>query len=81
MSEIKFSKDENDLIVSKIRKYFIAELDQEIGSFDAEFLIEFFAKEIGPYFYNRGLSDAHTLFSEKAEEIGYLVQELEQPTT
>ncbi len=80
MSEIKFSKDETDQIVSKVKGYFADELDQEIGSFEAEFLMEFFAKEIGPYFYNRGLSDAHQIFTEKAEEIGYLVQELEKST-
>ena len=81
MSEIKFSREETDLIVSKVKKYFDSELDQEIGAFEAEFLIDFFAKEIGPYFYNKGLFDAHTLFSEKTEEISYLVQELEMINT
>ncbi|MDN3638183.1 DUF2164 domain-containing protein [Simiduia curdlanivorans] len=80
MSDIKFSRDETDRIVGKIKAHFNDELDQEIGGFEAEFLIEFFAKEIGPYFYNRGLADAQTLFSEKLEEAGYLVQELEKPT-
>lgn len=80
MSEIKFSKDESDRIVSTVKEYFNEELDQKIGSFEAEFLIDFFAKEIGPYFYNRGLSDAQILYREKAEEVGYLIQELEKPT-
>ena len=80
MSEIKFSKDETDRIVSKVKTYFNDELDHEIGGFEAQFLIDFFAKEIGPYFYNQGLSDAHTLFAEKAEEMSYLVQELEKTT-
>ena len=56
-------------------------MDQDIGAFEAEFLIEFIAKEIGPYFYNKGIADAHALFSEKADEIGYLVQELEKSTS
>ena len=80
MSDIKFSKDETDRIVSKIKRYFNDELDQDIGGFEAEFLIEFIANEIGPYFYNRGLSDAYVLFTEKSEEVGYLIQELEKPT-
>ena len=79
MSELKFSKDETDLIVSKVKAYFANELDQEIGGFEAEFLVDFFANEIGPYFYNRGVFDAQALFAEKAEELGYLVQELEKP--
>ena len=80
MKNIQFSKDESDRIVHKIKAYFNDELDQDIGSFEAEFLIDFFSKEIGAHFYNLGLSDAQTLFSEKAEELNYLVQELEQPT-
>lgn len=80
MSDIKLTQDETDQVVSKIKKYFAEEFDQDIGGFEAEFLIDFFAKEIGPHFYNRGLSDAHSLFTEKADEIGYLVQELEKPT-
>ncbi len=80
MSEITFSHDEKALIVSKVKKYFNDELGQEIGGFDAEFLVDFFAAEIGAYFYNRGLFDAQQLFTEKVEELGYLVQELEKPT-
>ena len=79
MSDIELSQDETDRLVRKIKDYFSEELDQDIGGFEAQFLIEFIAKEIGPYFYNKGLNDAHSLFSDKAEEIGYLVQELEKP--
>ncbi|MAT91827.1 MAG: hypothetical protein CME59_04440 [Halioglobus sp.] len=79
MTDITFSKDETDRLVGRIKRYFDDELGQEIGGFEAEFLIDFIAREMGPYFYNRGLSDAHTLFAEKAEEIGYLLQELEKP--
>lgn len=80
MSDIDISKEDKERIVHKVKKYFSAELDQDIGGFEAEFLTDFFAKEIGPYFYNQGLADAHKLFSEKNEEVGYLVHELEKPT-
>lgn len=66
-------------MVSRIKSHFNNELNQEIGGFDAEFLIEFFAKEIGPYFYNRGLSDANILFAEKSDELSYMIAELEKP--
>ena len=79
MSDIKFSKEETDRIVSKVKDYFNRELDHEIGGFEAEFLIDFMAKEIGPYFYNQGLSDANSLFTEKADELSYSIQELEKP--
>ncbi len=79
MSEINLSKDETERLVAKVKAYFDAELKQDIGGFDAEFLISFFGKELGGYYYNKGLADAHTLFTEKSEELGYLIQELEKP--
>ena len=79
MSKTSLSREDTDRLVAKIKTYFNTELDQEIGGFEAEFLIEFFAKEIGPSFYNQGLSDAQTIFSEKADEVYYSLQELEHP--
>lgn len=80
MSEIKkFTREETEQIVGKIKLYFSNELDQEIGAFDAEFLIDFFSKEIGAHYYNQGLTEAMNLFTDRAEELTYLIQELEKP--
>lgn len=81
MSKTSLSREDTDRLVAKIKTYFNNELDQEIGGFEAEFLLEFFAKEIGPSFYNQGLSDAQTIFSEKTDEVYYSLQELEKPLT
>ncbi len=66
-------------MIQKVKMYFREELTQEIGNFDAEFLIDFFAEEIGGFFYNRGLYDAETLISEKVLEISDLLLQLEKP--
>lgn len=80
MSDIKFSKDEKEILVRKIQMYFREELDQNIGSFDAEFLLDFFAEEVGSYFYNRGLYDAQTIMEGRMEQIGEAIYEIEKPT-
>lgn len=80
MDKLEFSKEEKDQIIHKVKIYFDEELDQQIGNFDAEFLIDFFAEEVGAYFYNRGLYDAQTLIAAKAEEISDAIYELERPT-
>ena len=77
MEIIKFSSEEKDLIVRKIKLYFSEELKQKIGSFDAEFLLDFFAQEIGAYFYNRGLYDAQALLAAKLEDIQDSIHQLE----
>lgn len=80
MSKIEFSKEEKELIISKIQHYFSEELDQEIGRFDAEFFLDFLSKELGPYFYNRGLFDAQSVVKERLESINDAIYEIEKPT-
>ena len=55
MSVVEFSKEEKALITQKLQRYVATELGFDMGSFDAEFLLDFVSKELGCYFYNRGL--------------------------
>jgi uncharacterized protein (DUF2164 family) len=80
MTTIEFSTEERAILARKIKSYVATELDQEIGEFDAGFLLDFFTKEIGPYFYNRGLYDAQALLSKRIDEIGETIIDLEKPT-
>ncbi len=78
MATITFSRAQTDRIVKLIQQYFQNSLDQEIGSFDAEFLLDFFAKEIGGHFYNQALSDVHLLLQRQFEDMADIVFNLEQ---
>ena len=78
MKDIELSKEQRERAVEKIKAYFEQELQQDIGSFEAEFLLDFLAREIGPTFYNRGLFDAQQVFNEKVDELSYTIQELEK---
>lgn len=80
MATIEFSKEEKEIITKKIKLYFSEELDQEIGQFDAQFLLDFFADEIGPYFYNRGIYDAQAILEKRLESITDAIYELEKVT-
>lgn len=80
MSGIRFSDEEKALIVRKIQLYLKEELKQDIGRFDAEFLLDFFAEEIGGYFYNRGLYDAQAVLAGKLDDLGDSIYQLERPT-
>ena len=80
MSAIEFSDGEKEIIIDKVKSYFESELGQEIGQFDAEFLLEFFSKEIGTFFYNRGLYDAQTILEQRFDSITQAIYEIEVPT-
>ena len=75
-----FSAREKAVIVAKIQKYFNSELAQDIGGFEAEFLLDFFTKEIGNFYYNRGLYDAQAVLSSKMDDLNDAIYQLEKET-
>jgi uncharacterized protein (DUF2164 family) len=80
VSTVTFTPHEKEHLVHKLKRYFAEELDQEIGQFEAEFLLDFFGQELGTYYYNRGLNDARDIFKNRAESIYDAIYELEEPT-
>lgn len=78
-TDIKFTEHEKAIIVRKIQRYFTEELRQEIGRFDAEFLLDFFSREIGSCFYSRGLYDARARLSSKLDDLAEAICALERP--
>jgi uncharacterized protein (DUF2164 family) len=78
MSEITFSNEEKQLLVEKLRDYFSMELNQELAHFDAEFLLDFLCKELGPYFYNRGLYDAQAVMQSRVDAVMEAIYEIEK---
>ena len=51
MADIELDASVKTEVVAKLQKYFENELQQEIGGFDAEFLLDFFSKDVGGYYY------------------------------
>ena len=80
MSDVTFTEEEKAKLVHKIQNYFASELSEDIGQFDAEFLLDFFSKEIGAYHYNKGLQDARTLIEENTQNLLQTFYEMEKIT-
>ena len=78
MKPIKFEKEERAAIVSKIQRYFVDELDSEIGAIPAELLLAFFTEKIGPFYYNQGLGDAQAAMARVIDNINDEIYGLEQ---
>ncbi len=78
MKPIKFEKEQRAAIVSKIQRYFVDELDSEIGTIPAELLLAFFTETIGPFYYNQGLSDAQAAMVRMVDSVNDEIYGLEQ---
>ncbi len=80
MALAKFTKAEKDALIAKIQSYVLKEFGLELGSFEAGFLLNFFAEEAGPYFYNLALRDAQAILVRRTEDIANAIDELVKPT-
>lgn len=79
MSIIELDKASKEKLIQKLQQYFQRELNQELGGFDAEFLLDFFAEHAGVLYYNQAVADVQAFVQKQAEEIGYRIGELEKP--
>jgi uncharacterized protein (DUF2164 family) len=79
MALFAFSKQEKDAIVRKIQQYFSDQMDQEIGQFDAGFLLNFFSEEIGPFFYNKGVQDSQAVLQKRIDGVIEAIDSLQKP--
>ena len=75
---ITFSVDEKKRLIPLIQRYFEEERDEEIGNLAAEFLLDFFVAEVGPFIYNRAIHDALNALKDNAAELEYRFYELEK---
>jgi uncharacterized protein (DUF2164 family) len=78
MKPIKFEKEQRAEIVTRIQRFFDAELEQQIGNIPAQQLLDFFTAEIGPYYYNLGLSDAQAAMTRAVDGFNDMIYDLEQ---
>jgi uncharacterized protein (DUF2164 family) len=78
MTPIKFSREEVAAIAGKLRPYFRDEFDVDLRDLPAEMLVDFLAREIGPFFYNRALYYAQAVVRTKADDISEAIAGLER---
>lgn len=78
MAGIELDAKLKEQLVEELKNYLDGELDIQLGGFDAQFLLDFFAARLGCHYYNQGLADALKAFEGKIAECGELIYELEK---
>ena len=78
MSDITLTPEQRDQLTRQLQAYFEAEMDQDLGSFEAGFLLDFISSEFGAIFYNQGLYDAQAVLSKHLDTIGEAILTLEK---
>ncbi|MCO4836486.1 MAG: DUF2164 domain-containing protein [Oceanospirillaceae bacterium] len=75
---ITFNQEEKIDLINRLQKYCEVELDRELGTFEAQFLLDFISETMGPFYYNRGIYDAQALLQEQLEQVGESIYQLEK---
>jgi len=79
MSAVEFNHEQKSMLLNKLKTYCSDELGFELGQFDAEFLLDFIAREMGNHFYNQGLRDAQVVMQSRVDAIMESIDEIEKP--
>jgi len=66
---ITLSPDSTKRLHASIKRYVSENLEQEIGDLQANMLLDFCLKEIGPSIYNQAIADAQAYFQERAVDL------------
>ncbi len=61
-----------------IKRFLEDRFELEVGSFEAEEALDFFAREFGPLFYNKAILDVQSYLKERFESIESDVWALEK---
>lgn len=74
---IEIPKEANKAAIASIQRYFMENMDEEIGSLEAGALLGFFLKEIGPAVYNKAVADAQSRMQARVLELDIEIHEEE----
>ncbi|MGB8001205.1 MAG: DUF2164 domain-containing protein [Anaerobacillus sp.] len=77
----QLSREKKKELIERIQSYFYDERGEEIGELAAENFLHFVKSEIGPTFYNAGISDAIEMTEQKWMSIEQDLEALKKSDT
>ena len=68
-TKINLSEERRQGIIREFISFYYSEFDEELSSFRAEQVLDFFVKELGPSVYNQAIQDSKAFIAEKLEDL------------
>ncbi|WP_449539768.1 DUF2164 domain-containing protein [Ferdinandcohnia sp. Marseille-Q9671] len=76
---IKLTKEQQQLMISDIQRFFIEEKDEEISEFAAERVLHFVKEKLAPHFYNAAVHDVKHVVEQHYASLEDEILTLETP--
>ncbi|UTH76486.1 DUF2164 family protein [Chromobacterium sp. IIBBL 290-4] len=77
-NSFKLGESQLHYLAPRLQAYMNEQLGVELGGFDARFLLDFLAEELGREIYNKALQDAQAALAARMESLQAAIWELEQ---
>ena len=77
---IELSREARQAAAAGLRKVLIEELEVEVGTMQAEMVLDRLVLDLGPVLYNRALTDARAVIAAKAEDMDEALYGLQRQT-
>lgn len=68
-NKIVITNENRKAMIDSIKTFFLKERDEDLGDLSAAMILDFFAKELAPEFYNQGVSDSYQYMNDKIEDL------------
>lgn len=75
----KLSKEQQQIMISDIQRFFSQERDEEISEFAAERVLDFVKESLAPHFYNAAVMDAKRVVEQQFASLDDEILTLERP--
>lgn len=66
---MKITEERRNRLVAELKAFYKAEFDEEISSFRAEQLLDFFLQKLGPAVYNQAVQDARAYMQTRLDDL------------
>ena len=73
--KIELTKVEKEYAAKIIREYLLENHELEIGNLEAQSFLFFVTNKLGTLYYNKAVTDAYSLLTEKVEDLYVLIKD------
>ena len=74
---IELPQESRRRLIESIKRYFVEQMDDEIGDLKASLLLDFCLEELGPSVYNMAIAEAQARIQERTTELDAICYEPE----
>ncbi len=66
---VRIDEPRRAALVARLRGFFLEEFDEELSTFRAEQVLDFFLETLGPQVYNQAVQDARGFMQQKLDDL------------